>query len=78
MIRVGVVVTEFRKELEALINRYSKENGSNTPDFILAEFLIGCLDTFDKAVSRRSKWYAPDGENPRDFPGGSSIPESRL
>jgi hypothetical protein len=26
----------FHKELTQLINRYSKENGSNTPDFLLA------------------------------------------
>lgn len=47
----------FIKELEILINRYSKENGSNTPDFILANYLNDCLDTFGKAVMRRSEWY---------------------
>lgn len=46
----------FRSELESLINRFSKENGSNTPDFILAEFLENCLDNFDKAVSARMEW----------------------
>ena len=71
-------MTEFRKELENLINRNSKENGSNTPDFILAEYLTDCLASFDKAVTARSKWYAPEGQAPTDFPGGSSIPESRL
>lgn len=43
----------FRKALEELINEYSKENGSNTPDFILADYLIDCLDAFDNAVNRR-------------------------
>ena len=38
---------DFRKELEDLINRFSKENGSNTPDFILAEYLEGCLSNFE-------------------------------
>jgi hypothetical protein len=33
----------FRKELEQLINRNSRENGSNTPDFILAQYIEGCL-----------------------------------
>jgi len=47
----------FKKELERLINKYSKENGSNTPDFILAKFLMGCLKTFDAAVKRRENWY---------------------
>lgn len=49
--------TTFQSELEALINRYSQENGSNTPDFILAEYLAGCLMTFNAAVMARSKWY---------------------
>ena len=53
---------EFYKELEHLVNRYSKENGSNTPDFILAEYLQGCLNLFDNTVGKREKWYG------RDFP----------
>lgn len=47
----------FREELEHLINRFSKENGSNTPDFILGEYLNDCLVAFDRAVNRRSSWY---------------------
>jgi len=27
----------FENDLRAIINKHSKENGSNTPDFILAE-----------------------------------------
>ena len=50
-------MSEFRKELAALINRYSRENGSNTPDFILAEFLDSCLKAFDLATQCREKWY---------------------
>jgi hypothetical protein len=48
----------FRRELEGLINRYSQENGSNTPDFILAEYLVSCLETFDRAVNKRQEWEA--------------------
>lgn len=48
---------DFRKELEHAINRHSMENGSDTPDFILAEYLAGCLDAFDKALAARTKWY---------------------
>lgn len=39
------------------INRCSAENGSNTPDFILAEYLTNCLAAFDAATARREKWY---------------------
>lgn len=49
----------FRTELEHIINRNSKENGSDTPDFILAEYLADCLVAFDKAVTKRTEWYRP-------------------
>jgi hypothetical protein len=50
-------MTGFERELESLINRHSKENGSNTPDFLLAEFLSKCLDAFDSTVRQRTGWY---------------------
>lgn len=49
----------FRQELAAVINRHSKENGSNTPDFILAGFLNACLEAYEIAVSTRRAWSAP-------------------
>ena len=57
--------TGFRAELETLINRHSKENGSNTPDFILADYMSDCLDAYDKAVTRRTEWYKPE---PKEAP----------
>lgn len=51
---------EFREELEEVINRHSMENGSNTPDFILAEYLHHSLAVFDHAVKRRDKWYGKE------------------
>lgn len=47
----------FRKELEKLVNHHSLENGSDTPDFLLAEFLTDCLTIFDRTVAAREKWY---------------------
>ena len=47
----------FEKELEELINKHSKENESDTPDFILAAYLSSCLKTFDDATKSRDKWY---------------------
>ncbi len=43
----------FEEELRALINKHSKENGSDTPDFVLAEYLTRCLSAFDGAVNAR-------------------------
>lgn len=53
-------MSDFRKELQSAINRCSKENASNTPDFILAQYLEGCLATFDTAVQQRETWYGRD------------------
>ena len=53
---------QFRKELATLINRHSLENGSDTPDFILAEYLSGCLKAFDNAFERRLIWYGGEKE----------------
>jgi hypothetical protein len=47
----------FEQELSHLINRYSKENGSNTPDFILAQYLVSCLAAYNETVVARAKWY---------------------
>lgn len=56
--------TAFRADLQTVINRYSRENGSNTPDFILADYLAGCLAAYDAALTARDKWfgYEPWGE----------------
>lgn len=47
----------FEQDLCDLINRHSKENDSNTPDFILAQYLRDCLDAFNKASNTRETWY---------------------
>lgn len=61
----------FGKELEALLNRHSIENDSNTPDFILAEYVRQCLASWNLAVAAREKWYG------RKFtPGTQPIAES--
>ena len=47
----------FVEELRDLINRHSRENGSNTPDYILAKYLNACLIAFNEATTIRDKWY---------------------
>lgn len=54
--------SSFKRDLESLINRYSKENGSNTPDFILAQYLENCLEAWNRSTRDREKWYS---RNPR-------------
>lgn len=59
----------FRQDLEEVINKHSMENGSNTPDFMLAEYLTDCLRAFDKVMKRRDLWYKKhEWENqPQDY-----------
>ena len=44
-------------EISRLLNRHSRENVSNTPDFLLANYLHGCLEVFEKTVNDREFWY---------------------
>ena len=62
----------FQDEIRAVITKHSKENGSNTPDFILAEYLVRCLEAFDYAVRCR-RVYRPETEY-RDAGGASPPP----
>jgi hypothetical protein len=47
----------FQQELAGLINRHSLENVSNTPDFVLAQFMDKCLKAFNTASYAREAWY---------------------
>lgn len=47
----------LKEELKSLINKYSQENKSNTPDSILSEYLVKCLEALNKAVNARTEWY---------------------
>lgn len=51
------VASEFEKELSQLINRYSLENETNVPDFIVANYLIRCLEAFRHTVQWTHNWY---------------------
>jgi hypothetical protein len=47
--------TEFTKELTTLINKHSQENDSNTPDFVLAAYMMNCLNAFNAAIKHRAE-----------------------
>ena len=56
-------MNSFMNELRELINKYSKENGSNIPDYILAAYLERCLDNFDITVQERDKSKRANDKN---------------
>jgi hypothetical protein len=53
-------MNDFERELAALLNRYSAENVSNTPDWILAHYLSACLAAWNAGVQQRENWYGRD------------------
>ncbi len=66
-------MSEFERELANLINRHSMENASNTPDYILAQYLLGCLGAFTAATQQRETWYGRDARpSPPTFSGRSA------
>lgn len=65
----------FEIELSSLINKYSKECDSNTPDFILAQFLYECLKAFNVATQQRESWY---GRDPRPSESKNYVDPSLL
>ena len=50
-------LTEFERELTSLINKFSLENDSDTPDFLLAAYLRSCLEVVAGFIRQREKWY---------------------
>lgn len=44
-------------QIATVLNRHSAESASNTPDFILAEYLKDCLRAFDRATNARGHWW---------------------
>jgi hypothetical protein len=60
----------LESELAGLINRRSLENASDTPDYILAQYLIGCLDNYNATIRARRRWY---GNGPAEKAAGSPV-----
>ena len=56
----------FREELKSLLNCHNMESGSDTPDFILARYLEGCLEAYDSAIRLREEWYRIKQKNNPD------------
>jgi len=50
-------MSELQNEIKALINKRSRENISDTPDWILAGYLNNCLQAFEQATIHREHYY---------------------
>lgn len=67
--------TSFERELAEVINRHSMENGSDTPDFLLAEYLLSCIESYNRAVRCRERWY---GRKAKEEEGPCPTSQSQL
>lgn len=52
-----ILENQFELDLAKLINSYSREGESNTPDFLLASYMRQCLDAFNNITKARDAWY---------------------
>ena len=68
---------EFERELTGVLNRFSQENASNTPDFILAQFLLGFLAAWNQGVQQRETWYGRDARPCSIAASRSPVPPAR-
>ena len=50
-------MSDLEYKIEEAINLHSLEQYSDTPDFILAQYLRRCLDNFNETMQTRDKWY---------------------
>jgi len=47
---------EFKKELTDLINKFSLDNKCNTPDYILCDYIVNCIETFYTTIDKRDSY----------------------
>jgi len=46
----------LQNDIEHVLNSHCAEHESDTPDFVLAHFLYGCLEVFNQTVNMRANW----------------------
>lgn len=84
----------IKRDFRDIINKHSRENLSNTPDFLLAEFLLNCLKNYEMTAKAKEanrlnedpfnrvfglKGYQPETKLKTEPPaGGSGLSERRM
>lgn len=64
---------DLESEVTVALNRFSAENPSNTPDWILAQYLLACLAAWNIGVQQRETWYGRNAQ-----PRGGSDPTPTI
>ena len=55
---------EFQNELAVLINKHSLENRTDTPDFILARYVVEALEALEHQHRAKKYWCSDDIQKP--------------
>lgn len=48
------------EEIRMVLNKHCRENASNTPDYILGQYLESCLVAAETMIQQRETWYGRD------------------
>lgn len=67
-------MTTLREDIRTALNRASAENASDTPDAILAGYLMASLEAFDAATRARDSWHGFKPSDVVDRPAAPGTP----
>lgn len=52
-----LISDKVHEEFRSVVNRSSIDAALNTPDYILADYLVECLKMYEKTTSDRDAWW---------------------
>lgn len=50
-------MSDFKKELTSLLNKYSWDKACETPDYILADYVERCLNNYCSTIGINMAWH---------------------
>jgi hypothetical protein len=60
----------FQTDLARLLDNYSLGADSDSPNYVLAQYLTGCLDVFNMTMYEYKNWHSSDVlETPKETVG---------
>jgi hypothetical protein len=71
-------MTDLERDLAAVLNKHSEEFKSDTPDFVLARFLLVVLQAFHTGLNARKAFFAETEEAWREVVAQQAAEEIGL
>lgn len=53
-------MNDLAEEIRKILNEACRENNSDTPDFVLAGYLMACLEAGETLIRKRDGYYGVD------------------